>query len=142
MTALNHSDENTQTSVEAGLPNYPMSASIPQDLRKASRRGKSCPHAIHTRLSSGTTTWKPDPANIEVARTAFVTLSEQDEDLDSWVVNLKMLCGDRWILDANQLALTRRLGIIDKLPRITEDEINDLNRSDVVVKFLAVSQIS
>lgn len=59
-----------------------------------------------------------------------------------YLSNLKALCGDRWSLDANQIALARELGIINKLPAISEDEIDDLNKGDLVVKILAVSQIS
>jgi hypothetical protein len=57
------------------------------------------------------------------------------------VPNLRALCGDRWSLNAKQLALARRLDIIDNLPHMTEDEIDDLNKGDVLFKFLAVSQI-
>jgi len=119
-----------------------MPATIHQDLRNACKRGLSCPHAIHTRRSSGTTTWQPDPVNIGVARAAFATIDGQFvRDIDLWVPNLRALCGDRWSLDAKQLALARQLLIIDKLPLMTEDEIDDLNKGDVLFKCLAVSQI-
>ena len=58
-----------------------------------------------------------------------------------WLANLRALCGDRWSLDANQLALARERGIIDELPCITEDEIDDLSKGDLFLKVLAVFQI-
>jgi hypothetical protein len=58
-----------------------------------------------------------------------------------WLANLRALCGDRWSLDGSQLAHARKLGIIEKLPRITEDQIDDLNKGDVFLKVLAVVQI-
>jgi hypothetical protein len=138
--------DNIQTSVGAGLPSDPFSPNISQDLREvlltACRDGLSCPHAIHTSRSSGTTTWKPDPVNIGVARAALATIDEQNEDyFYHWLPNLRALCGDRWSLDAKQLALARRLHIIDKLPHMTEDEIDDLNKGNILFKLLSVSQI-
>lgn len=58
-----------------------------------------------------------------------------------WLSNLRSLCGDRWSLDGRQLAHARQVGIIDKLPRMTEDEVDDLNKGDVFLKVLAVVQI-
>jgi hypothetical protein len=58
-----------------------------------------------------------------------------------WLRNLRALCGDRWSLDGSQLAHARKVGIIEKLPRMTEDEIDDLNKGDVFLKVLAVVQI-
>jgi hypothetical protein len=62
-------------------------------------------------------------------------------DPQEWLANLRALCGDRWSLDGSQLAHARKLGIIEKLPRMTEDEIDDLNKSDVFLKVVAVFQI-
>jgi hypothetical protein len=137
---------NIQTSIEAGIPSDPFPPRISQQRRQellgTCKRGLSCPHAIHTHRSSGTTTWKPDPVNIGLARAAFAALDGQSEgDFNYWVPNLRALCGDRWSLNAKQLALARRLRIIDKLPHMTEDEIDDVNKGDVLFKFLAVSQI-
>jgi hypothetical protein len=62
-------------------------------------------------------------------------------DPANWLANLRALCGDRWYLDACQLAHARKLGIIEKLPHMTEDEIDDLDKGDVFLKVLAVVQI-
>ena len=103
--------------------------------------------------SSGTTTWKLDSINTAIAQATVENLGMQqfgDESLANaflgadpiyWVKNLRALCGDRWSLDANQLALARERGIIDELPCITEDEIDDLSKGDLFLKVLAVFQI-
>jgi hypothetical protein len=62
-------------------------------------------------------------------------------ECEDWVTNLRALCGDRWSLDASQLALARERGIIDELPCITEDEIDDLSKGDLFLKVLPVFQI-
>jgi len=150
---LHHLDANLQRYDEAGPSDDPYPSSIIQDLLRQCRNGKGCPHVIRTSRSSGTTTWKLDPVNIERARAAFAKLDKQQSRMEflteevlrspeNWLANLVALCGDRWFLDANQLALARKLDIIEKLPQITEDEIGDLNKGDIFVKFLAVSQIS
>ncbi|KAJ5372178.1 hypothetical protein N7517_004184 [Penicillium concentricum] len=59
-----------------------------------------------------------------------------------WVGNLTLLCGNLWVVDANQLLLARELGIIDKLPYMPHDSLDDHNSSDLVVKILALLQMS
>lgn len=54
---------------------------------------------------------------------------------------LSRLAKDIWVLDASQLLTARKLGIISKLPDVTEDEIMDQSKSDVLAKTLAVLQI-
>lgn len=60
---------------------------------------------------------------------------------DQWFYNLRVLQGDLWILDANQLLLARELGIIDRLPAVTEDDLGDRNKGDAFVKIVALTQI-
>jgi hypothetical protein len=100
---------------------------------------------VSTRRSSGFTTWKPDSINIGIARAAVANFDGQRFELlwaTHWLVNLRMLCGGRWFLDAKQLALARQLRIITRLPHMTDDEIDDLNKGDAFVRLLAVCQIS
>lgn len=153
---LDRSEESLQHFVEAGPSDDPIPIGIFQDLRNECRRGKGCPHVIRTSRSSGTTTWKVDPVNTENAQAAFENLDEQEkqgsghrsfanpviEFPEYWLAHLKALCGDRWSLNARQLSLARKLHIIKRLPHMTEDEIDGLNKGDIFVKFLAVSQIS
>ncbi|KAJ5210344.1 hypothetical protein N7491_010150 [Penicillium cf. griseofulvum] len=58
-----------------------------------------------------------------------------------WVGNLTLLCGNLWVVDANQLLLAQELGIIEKLPYMSQDSLDD-HGSDLVVKFLTLLQIS
>ncbi|OQD91633.1 hypothetical protein PENSOL_c051G08202 [Penicillium solitum] len=60
----------------------------------------------------------------------------------NWVGNLTLLCGNLWVVDANQLLLARELGIIDKLPYMSQDSLDGHNNGDLVVKILALLQIS
>lgn len=122
-------------------------------LRVHSSVGWGCPHDMSTSPWSGETKWKLDANNLMVARATIATLDVEffteegiaDRFLSThpiyWLTSLIVLCGNRWSLDANQLLLARRFGIIDKLPSITEDQIDDLNKSDAFVKILAVAQI-
>lgn len=146
-----HSDANLQH--ESDIPKHLMSANLRGHLHEICKNSLSCPHAIRTCRWSGNLAWKPDPVNIAAARVAFADHIKQQigsgtfanisySDEREWLSNLRALCGDRWYVDADQLALARRLGIIDKLPCMSEDEIGDLNKGDIFVKFLAVSQIS
>jgi hypothetical protein len=57
-----------------------------------------------------------------------------------WVGNLTLLCGNLWVVDANQLLLARELGIIEKLPYMSHDSLD--NGSDFLVRSLTLLQIS
>ncbi|KAM0717389.1 hypothetical protein Q7P37_007241 [Cladosporium fusiforme] len=154
-----HASQNEESSayqVEANLSRQAALAKVLDTLRMCCSYGWGCPHDIRTYRWSGETTWKLDATNVKIARAAIETLGLQHFGGESkvsliksilssnptvWLTNLRVLCGNRWSLDANQLLYARRLGIVDKLPSLTEDEIEDLNKSDFFVKFLAVSQI-
>jgi hypothetical protein len=148
-----HSDGNLQQPVEARLSNDPIPTKVFQVLRGELRHGIGCPHAIRTHRSFGITTWKVDSINTAIARATVANLNLQqfgDESLvnefpdtypSDWLANLRALCGDRWSLDGSQIDHARKLGIIEKLPRMTEDEIDNLNKGDVFLKVLAVVQI-
>jgi hypothetical protein len=51
------------------------------------------------------------------------------------------LHGNIWILDSKQLALARSHGVIQNLPSLEENEINDRSKSDGLVRLLAVVQV-
>ncbi|KAK1829968.1 hypothetical protein QBC39DRAFT_355340 [Podospora conica] len=53
----------------------------------------------------------------------------------------RRLMGDVWVLSAAQLLRARELGIISKLPGITEAQIRDKSKGDSLVKFTAVVQV-
>jgi hypothetical protein len=146
-----HSAEITQESIELGTWGDCIPAEISIIPRKNCRKGQACPHKIRKFHAYGVTVWNLDPVNVEKAQAAFAKIhqihgkwelvNDIKENPEEWVENIKALCGDRWSLDAAQLARARLLGIIDKLPAVTKDEIDDLNKGDLFVKFLAISQI-
>lgn len=51
------------------------------------------------------------------------------------------LHGNVWVLDAKQLILARRYEVIQKLPSLRLEEIQDKSKSDGVVRLLAVFQV-
>ncbi|KAK4069691.1 uncharacterized protein Triagg1_6821 [Trichoderma aggressivum f. europaeum] len=53
---------------------------------------------------------------------------------------LAALSGDMWVLDAAQLIVAAKEGII-KLPKITKKELLDKSKSDALVKTLAIMQV-
>lgn len=61
---------------------------------------------------------------------------------DAWLCNLRVLCGSTWVVDANQLRLARKYGIIDRLPEISDDQLDDLNKGDIFFKIVALGQIT
>lgn len=58
-----------------------------------------------------------------------------------WCRNLCALRGHLWVVDAPQLLLARELGIISRLPDVTEDSIEDRNKGDMFVKAVSICQI-
>ncbi|UKZ63440.1 uncharacterized protein TrAtP1_004670 [Trichoderma atroviride] len=100
----------------------------------------------------GEVDWHVDERNRDTAAQALDILEwnqfrdpwEQTRFLiswDNWFYNLRALQGDLWILDANQLLLAREIGIIDRLPAVTEDDLGDRNKGDAFVKMVALVQI-
>lgn len=59
-----------------------------------------------------------------------------------WVDNARVLQGDHWILDANQILLARDLGIIERLPQLSTEEIEDRSKADLLVKSIGLGQIT
>lgn len=46
-----------------------------------------------------------------------------------------------WTLNAGQISIALRQGIISRLPTITEDQIQDRSKGDIVVKATAITQV-
>jgi hypothetical protein len=86
--------------------------------------------------------WSRDPVNQALVTQAMDTLSHE---LVSFALrqqqrNLLALQGSVWILDAAQLNLARSLGLVQRLPMIHEQDLDDQNKGDALVKALAVVQ--
>lgn len=65
---------------------------------------------------------------------------ESKDSLNNKVINLVRLRTRYWALDGPQLALARELGIISKLPNVSEVDIEEKSNSDALAEFLAVLQ--
>lgn len=50
--------------------------------------------------------------------------------------------GDIWVLTAAQLIEARKRKLIVRLPHLTEDEVSDRNKGDLLVKLLSLLQVS
>ncbi|KAJ7211169.1 hypothetical protein GGX14DRAFT_362660 [Mycena pura] len=100
----------------------------------------------------GQINWHVDETNVAAATQALATAkaSYLQNDWEKrrflttyrrWFSNLLYLLGDVWVVDAPQLLLARELGIIDRLPVVLKDDLEDRNKGDMVVKIFAVGQI-
>ncbi|QYS99872.1 hypothetical protein H0G86_006990 [Trichoderma simmonsii] len=68
--------------------------------------------------------------------------SESQTKLVFSKADVAALAGNIWILDSKQLAIARKRGIIERMPDIKEEAIDDKNKSDSLVKILAILQVS
>jgi hypothetical protein len=121
-------------------------------LRFASESGWGCPHALGRSCSYGNIGWHLDAFNAASACLAYNDLDRGhlDDRFETrgflvhpahWLANIKVLCGDRCYVDANQILLAREQGIIGKLPGLSTEQVSDLSKEDIFVKLLAISQI-
>ncbi|KAL8836048.1 MAG: hypothetical protein Q9170_003061 [Blastenia crenularia] len=89
----------------------------------------------------GETPWVPFrqhmvfAANASLARPTLNWSGPQKSD------DIATLHGIIWVLDSNQLALARSYDVISKLPSLTDQEIEDRSKSDVLVQSLAVIRL-
>lgn len=56
--------------------------------------------------------------------------------------NLAALQGNIWVFDGAQLILARSFGIIDRLPKMSEEGLDDRNKGDILMKFITLFQIT
>jgi hypothetical protein len=71
---------------------------------------------------------KNDPVSVPTPRT-----------LADILCNLRRLDGDLWALDANQLSYAQEAKLVT-IPDISEDEIQEQSKGDILVKVLAIAQ--
>ena len=114
----------------------------------ASKRNLEHMHDRYTKSPGriGKVDWHREETNYEMVKQAvgITTREELERKLISpkaWYQDLAVLQGDAWILDGPQLLLARQLGIIDRLPRLTEEQLDDRNKGDALVKLIAIVQI-
>ena len=90
--------------------------------------------------------WHREEMNYEMVKQAIGMITREElkrnfKGPKEWYQNLAVLQGDVWMLDGPQLLLARQLGIIDRLPRLTEEQLDDRNKGDALVKLIAIVQI-
>lgn len=96
--------------------------------------------------------WRLDAHHSDLVQRALQTVSQRHftspgqqvrfaQSYRDWCRNLCALRGDLWVVDATQLLLARELGIISRLPDVTEDCIEDRNKGDLFVKVVSICQI-
>src|SRR5262249_24572891 len=88
--------------------------------------------------------WNVSEQNRGTVCEAIARIKEDDLLINKlpWVENIVILQGDRWSLNATQLLVARRREIIKSLPKISDDEIDDRNKGDFLVKGVTVLQIA
>lgn len=89
--------------------------------------------------------WKRHTLNMELVDSIFTDPSAAIEDYASVEVfyeSLAVLSGNLWVLNAQQLFLARKFGIIKQLPNVSMEEIEDKNKGDVVIKILALLEVA
>ncbi|KAK8140155.1 hypothetical protein PG984_000221 [Apiospora sp. TS-2023a] len=101
----------------------------------------------------GKTDWTVDKTNTAIVdsalRTADMSYFHNESEAirfrmtyEYWARNISLLRSNLWILDANQLLLAREYGIIDKLPFLASDDLDDRSKQDLLFKLLVLGQIS
>lgn len=153
----------TESPVNNNLKDVPIGGdSLPESVKRQLiiiLNGRTSPDARKTRLSVmgssrqiGLVDWTPDETNMALVSQALQKLAFSDfgsdwekarfaSSLYHWLCNLTLLGGDLWVLDANQILLARELGILEQLPSLYEDDVEDRNKGDLFVKIVAVVQI-
>jgi len=92
----------------------------------------------------GHMSWMPSAKNRSLVETALEEVVPEQITRSRYLAfyqNILVLQGSTWILDGPQLLLARKFGIVDKLPSVTDDELDDKNKGDFLVKLIAVTQI-
>jgi len=89
--------------------------------------------------------WSVSKKNKKLVSDAMEQVTEKDirnYDWRHWYHNATVLQGNVWFLDSSQLHFARSIGVIKKLPTLSENELDDQNKGDFLVKSLAVLQVS
>ena len=91
--------------------------------------------------------WKIDPWNSELVAEALDSPDLRDlggdngeNDIEIYV-GILLLRASLWIPDAPQLLLLRKLRIIDSLPKVDPEDLDDRSKGNLFVKLIAIGQI-
>lgn len=105
------------------------------------------------RVLIGEIDWQVDHTNDALVDSAVRTLGvghfgnqfefgRLRKSCNSFARNIGLLKGNLWVMDANQLLMAREIGIIDKLPFLASDDLDDRNKQDLFLKLIAIGQTS
>ncbi|KAK5993559.1 hypothetical protein PT974_06993 [Cladobotryum mycophilum] len=96
-------------------------------------------------LSYGRLAWQPHERHTEIGMEILsgLVIDRSHEKLITinGVSTILALEGDVWVLTAAQLYEARASNLISKLPYMTEDEISDKNKGDLLTKLFVLGQV-
>lgn len=87
----------------------------------------------------GASTWRLHEYNASLGQ---AILSEDPPYRRAVLWKIIQMEGNIWVLNSTQLQYARACGIISKLHSITEDELDDKGKGDIVAKVLALFQVT
>ncbi|KAJ5395455.1 uncharacterized protein N7487_009758 [Penicillium crustosum] len=136
-----NSDTTAGTQELPSIKYFPEGIQTPQILQRSMQKVSN---------AIGKVDWALDKSKILAIEKANIIVSQGylkkerilNMSYTNWVGNLTLLCGNLCVVDANQFLLARELGIIDKLPYMPQDSLDDHNNGRLVVKILALLHIS
>jgi hypothetical protein len=91
----------------------------------------------------GQVDWKVDRENRKTVISVLesVTSATLKHRKIGWFYNVLPLQGNIWIPDASQLLFARKEGIIDKLPSLPAERLDDLSKASTMLKLITLVQI-
>lgn len=90
----------------------------------------------------GPVDWKVDceNRNTVVSVLESVTLASLEHRRISWFRNVLLLQGNFWVPNASQLLYARKQGIIDKLPSLPAEHLDDMSKASTMAKLITLVQ--
>ena len=102
--------------------------------------------AIFSKTNTDEQGWHMDIQNAKLVARALEgsvkeVLGPDGEYYGDFYMNMLMLRANLWIPNAAQLLTIREMGIIDSLPDIDEDDLEDRSKNNSIIKAIAIIQI-
>lgn len=95
--------------------------------------------------SAGSVPWMEDATNARTVLHAFDLVTEKTFKnsylMSQWKENAGTLQGSIWALNTRQLRVARDCGIIEWVPDISKESLQDRSKSDGLIKCLSIVQI-
>ncbi|KAE8409777.1 hypothetical protein BDV37DRAFT_277432 [Aspergillus pseudonomiae] len=135
----------TDSTDETGSVKRKTKARNPNDLSNTRRRYRRRIQRFNRLF--GEMTWQPNSHHTTMSEEMLSQYSSMVRGASVYNsssiqhYNILAMEGSVWVLNAPQLLMARHYGIIERLPNITCQEIDDKNKGDSLIKVLAVVQI-